>query len=86
MRLALEEDLEVVGEARDAAEAIGIDYAPLPAVTEIADAMRSGAAQVWSEVPGNVAYDAAMGDEAAVAEAAERLEVYLVARPAVPAT
>jgi carbon-monoxide dehydrogenase large subunit len=63
---------DTVAEARDAAEAIGIDYAPLPAVTEIADAMRSGAAQVWSEVPGNVAYDAAMGDEAAVAAAFAR--------------
>jgi carbon-monoxide dehydrogenase large subunit len=60
---------DTVAEARDAAEAIGIDYSPLPAVTEIADAMASGAPQVWSQVPGNVAYDAAMGDAAAVTDA-----------------
>ncbi|HEX2553324.1 MAG TPA: xanthine dehydrogenase family protein molybdopterin-binding subunit [Microvirga sp.] len=60
---------DTVAEGRDAAEAIGIEFEPLPAVAEIEDALRPGAAQVWAEAPGNLAYDAAMGDEAAVAEA-----------------
>jgi carbon-monoxide dehydrogenase large subunit len=52
--------------ARDALEAIAVDYDPLPAVATLADATASGAAAVWAEQPDNVAYDVKMGDAAAV--------------------
>src|ERR1700730_16900796 len=42
-----------LGEARDAAEQIRIDYAVEPAVTDIADAIKAGAPQVWDVAPGN---------------------------------
>ncbi len=50
--------------ARLAAEAIAIDYEPLPTVVEIEDAMAYEAEKVWSDLPSNIAYDNAIGDEA----------------------
>jgi aerobic carbon-monoxide dehydrogenase large subunit len=51
----------VIGEthaaAQDGAEAIEVDYAPLPAVTGVREAMASGAPQVWEQAPGNIAVD-----------------------------
>src|SRR5690606_35705327 len=38
---------ETLTEAKDAAEAIEVDYEPLPSVTATADAARPGAAAVW---------------------------------------
>ena len=52
--------------ARDALEAIAVDYDPLPAVATLADATASGASAVWAEQPDNVAYDVKLGDAAAV--------------------
>jgi len=54
-----------LGEARDAAEQIRIDYAVEPAVTDIADAVKAGAPQVWDVAPGNLCYDWHLGDKAA---------------------
>ncbi len=48
-------------EARDAAEAIGVDWEPLDPVVDFLAAMETGAAQVWPEVPQNLAYDSGIG-------------------------
>lgn len=53
-----------VERARDAAEAIGIDYEPRPAVTGIAAAITPGAPQVWPDRAGNIAFVAQQGDKA----------------------
>jgi carbon-monoxide dehydrogenase large subunit len=60
---------DTVGQARDAAEALEINYEPLPAVSDLRSALEAGASSVWSEAPGNIAFDTALGDEAAVDEA-----------------
>jgi len=51
-------------QAQDAAELIAIDYEELGAVTDVADAMRAGAPQLWPEAPGNVSAEARIGDAA----------------------
>ena len=53
-------------QAKDAAEAIAIDYEVLPAVANAVDALKSGAPQVHDEAPGNRCYTWALGDKAAV--------------------
>ena len=60
---------ESLAQARDAAELIEIDYEPLPAVVETAHALDPGQPAVWDEVPGNLAFDWGLGDEAAVERA-----------------
>ena len=60
---------ESESEAADAAEAVLVDIDPLPAVTDEAAAMASGAALVHDDVPGNVGIDYLFGDSAAVAAA-----------------
>ncbi|KRE04579.1 carbon monoxide dehydrogenase [Bosea sp. Root670] len=55
---------ETLAQARDAAEAIAIDWDPLPAVTGIAEALEKGAPQVWPDRKGNVAFEAEQGDRA----------------------
>ncbi|MGX7708443.1 xanthine dehydrogenase family protein molybdopterin-binding subunit [Methylobacterium sp. Gmos1] len=57
---------DTVAQARDAVEAIGIDYEVLPAVVGIRGAIAGGATAVWDEQPDNVSFDAAMGDKAPV--------------------
>ena len=57
---------DTLAHARDAAELVDVDYAVEPAVTDPAEAVRSGAPQVWPEVPGNLCYDWQLGDPAAV--------------------
>ena len=60
--------------ARDAAEAVFVDYEALPAVTETADAAGPGAPLVWDGRPDNILVETFFGDEAgadaAFAEAA----------------
>lgn len=64
---------ESLARAKDAAEAIVVDYAPLPAVADTRLAVAPGAPQVWDHVPGNVAFDIVAGEsEAAVAAAFAR--------------
>ena len=58
-----------VAAARDGVEAIGVDYNVLPATIDLRGAIRNGAPAVWTEAPNNVAFDASLGDKAAVAEA-----------------
>src|ERR1700750_3457928 len=51
--------------ARDAAEAVIVDYEELPAAADIRAAIQPGAPQLHPEAPGNVIYDWVIGDEAA---------------------
>jgi carbon-monoxide dehydrogenase large subunit len=53
-------------QARDAAEAIIVDYEPLPAVTDGAAALRADAPALWDEASGNLAFRFQKGDAAAV--------------------
>jgi len=59
-------------EARDAAEAVQIDYDPLPAVVEISAAIAPGAPIVVPEAPDNIACEARHGNAAAAAAAFAR--------------
>ena len=52
--------------ARDAAEAVAVDYEVLPAVTDVAEALSAGAPAIWPAAPDNLALDSAFGDRAAV--------------------
>ena len=52
-------------QARDAAERIMVDYEPLPAVTHTATASHDGMPLVWEDIPNNLCFDWANGDEAA---------------------
>lgn len=73
---------ETLAQARDAAEAIEIDWGPLPAVTGIAEALAEDAPQVWADRPGNVAFEAEQGDrektEQAFAKAARTVSLTVV--------
>jgi len=60
---------ESLGEARDAAELIEIDYEPMPAVVDTTQALDPGQPQVWDEAAGNLAFDWGLGDPAAVERA-----------------
>jgi carbon-monoxide dehydrogenase large subunit len=68
--------------ARDAAEAIAVEYDPLPAVVESRAALAPGAPQLWPEAPGNCAFRFERGDRAATkagfAAAAHVIELELV--------
>ena len=57
---------ESLGQARDAAELVKIDYAVEPAVADVAEAIRSGAPLVHADVPGNICYDWHLGEPAAI--------------------
>jgi carbon-monoxide dehydrogenase large subunit len=46
-----------LADAQDAAEAVAIDYDPLPAVVDLKEAISAGAPQLWPEAPGNLALD-----------------------------
>ncbi|MEP4379358.1 MAG: xanthine dehydrogenase family protein molybdopterin-binding subunit [Alphaproteobacteria bacterium] len=62
---------ETLEQARDAAEAIDVDYAPLPAVVETDAAMNGGAVQIWDDVPKNFLFQAQIGDADATEKAFE---------------
>ena len=59
--------------AHDAAEAVHVDYYDdKPALVTMTDALASDAPSIWDHVPGNLAFDWAMGDPAAVDDAFAR--------------
>jgi carbon-monoxide dehydrogenase large subunit len=60
---------ETLLQARDAAEAIPIEWQPLAAAVGIEGAAKAGAARVWPDIDGNLAFDAAVGDEVATEKA-----------------
>jgi aerobic carbon-monoxide dehydrogenase large subunit len=75
---------ETLSAARDAAEAIEVEYQQLPAVTEAKDAIAPGAAQLFEHIPGNLVFDwdNDMGDakatEAAFAKASRVVTLELI--------
>jgi carbon-monoxide dehydrogenase large subunit len=75
---------ETLAAARDAAEAIEVDYDPLPAVTEAADAIKPGAPQLFDHIPNNIVFDwdndtnDAKATDAAFAKAARVVSLELV--------
>ena len=56
---------ETKNQARDAAEAVVVNYEELPAAADIRAAIKPGAPQLHPEAPGNVIYDWTIGEEAA---------------------
>ncbi len=73
---------ETIDQARDAIEAIDVEWTPLPAVVGVANAVKKGAPQVWPDHAGNVLFDVPLGDrkatEAAFAKAHAVAEVSIV--------
>ncbi|MBD9374877.1 xanthine dehydrogenase family protein molybdopterin-binding subunit [Rhizobium sp. ARZ01] len=72
-----------VGEARDAAEQVVVEYEELPAVTDAVTALKSGQPQLHPEAGGNLIYDWAIGTseadtDAAIAAAAHVTEMKIV--------
>jgi carbon-monoxide dehydrogenase large subunit len=69
-------------EARDAAEAVAVDYDELPAVTTSLAALGEGAPQIHPEAPGNLIFDWQIGDpaatDAAIAAAAHVTEIEIL--------
>lgn len=63
---------ETAHEAQDAAERIVVDYDDLPAVVDARAALEAGAPLLHDDVPGNLAFDTAFGDGAAVGAAFAR--------------
>ncbi len=58
-----------IDRAKDAAEAVGVAFKPLPAVTCLREATLPGAPLLWPKAGGNVAGSFEMGDRSAVADA-----------------
>ncbi len=54
---------DTLAQARDAAEAIVVEYENLPAVNGITAAMKPGAPLVWPQRKGNIVFDAEMGSK-----------------------
>ena len=53
---------ETIEQARDAAEAIEVDYDSLPAITDLAG-MDAGGPLVWPDAPNNLCFDWEIGDK-----------------------
>jgi len=68
--------------AKDAAEAISVDWQPLPHVVGAMAALAPGAPQVWAGRPGNLAFETEAGDARATrqafAQAARTVELTIV--------
>jgi carbon-monoxide dehydrogenase large subunit len=73
---------DTLDQARDAAEAIAIDWEPLPHVIGAEAALADGAPLVWPHRPGNLAFDVTFGErrktELAFAKAARVVSLKLV--------
>jgi aerobic carbon-monoxide dehydrogenase large subunit len=75
---------ETYAQARDAAEAIAVDYDALPAVTDAKTAVAPGAPQLFDQIPGNIVFDwdndtgNAQATDAAFAKAARTVTLELV--------
>jgi carbon-monoxide dehydrogenase large subunit len=71
---------ESLAEARSAAEAVEIDFVPLPSVVETTDAIKDGAPQLWEGAPNNVAFEVEKGDKAGAEAAVARAKHVVRAR------
>jgi aerobic carbon-monoxide dehydrogenase large subunit len=58
-----------IDQAKDAAEALEIDWQSLPHVIGAVAALKRGAPQVWEDRPGNLAFEVEAGDAGATKEA-----------------
>jgi aerobic carbon-monoxide dehydrogenase large subunit len=56
---------ETTQQARDASEAIEVDYHVLPSITDLATVMDNGVPGVWPDVKNNIGFDWDIGDKAA---------------------
>src|SRR6516225_704083 len=66
---------ETLAAARDAAEAVGVEYDVLPAVADVLAALADDAPQLWPDAPKNLALENAFGDRAAVEAAMAQADV-----------
>ncbi|HZP76324.1 MAG TPA: xanthine dehydrogenase family protein molybdopterin-binding subunit [Pseudolabrys sp.] len=73
---------DTLAQAKDAAEAIVIDWDPLPHMIGAVAALEKGAVQVWPQIPGNLAFDVSLGDatatKAAFAQAERTVSVRVI--------
>jgi carbon-monoxide dehydrogenase large subunit len=73
---------ESVEAARDAVEAVVVEYVPLMPVVSVADAVQAGSPSIWPDAPDNVAFEFRRGEtapvEAAIRNAAHVVECELV--------
>jgi carbon-monoxide dehydrogenase large subunit len=60
---------DTIDHARDAIEAIEVNWSPLPAVAGVLNAVKKDAPQVWPDKPGNILFDVPVGDKKATEEA-----------------
>jgi aerobic carbon-monoxide dehydrogenase large subunit len=65
---------ETLAQAEDAADAVIIDYEPLPCVTDTNKAAAAGAPTIWDEVPDNIGIETFFGDKAATDVAFEKAD------------
>jgi len=76
------------GQARDAAEAVEVNYKEKKSVTSAVEALKKGAAQLHPEAEGNLIYDWELGDalatDAALAKAAHITKMHIVNNRLVP--
>ncbi|MDA0703850.1 MAG: xanthine dehydrogenase family protein molybdopterin-binding subunit [Proteobacteria bacterium] len=81
---------ETLDQARDAAEAVAVDYDPLPAITDPRAAIGAGAPRIWDEASDNLCADWGLGDpaavEAAFAGATHQVELSLTNNRVAPAS
>ncbi len=79
---------ETYAQARDAGEALEIDYSELPAVVSPVNATDAGQPQIHANAPNNTVYDWELGDaaaaDAAIDQAAHVTEIELVNNRLVP--
>ncbi|MBC7282893.1 xanthine dehydrogenase family protein molybdopterin-binding subunit [Hoeflea sp.] len=75
-------------QARDAAEAVVVEYETLPVVTSAVEALKEGAPQIHPEAKGNLIFDWEIGDsaatDAAIASAAHVTEMKIINNRLVP--
>ena len=73
---------DTLDRAKDAAEAITVDWQPLPHVIGALAALKPGAPKVWPDQPGNLAFETEMGDaratQAAFAQGSRSVEITIV--------
>jgi carbon-monoxide dehydrogenase large subunit len=73
---------DTLEQAKDAAEAVTVDWQPLPHVIGARATLAPGAPQVWPSRPGNLAFATELGDaratEAAFAQAARTVSLALI--------
>ncbi len=65
---------ETAAAALDAAEAVEVDYEPLPFALDARAALAEGAPAIWDEIPDNVPVDTRFGDAAATEAAFARAD------------